>query len=167
MKHVLLNLSFALMSDVSGRAQIQELMIGVHGLTCSHRTRDVELQPRGLPFVADVCMSLELTNGTIRIKPIAALPPEMIAKSVRDAAFPCAIRKIQVQPPAQYNGAGGCFNMAGFAFQAMTGADVSLNDVMIFAAVRRALTVKERSKDAVEANRAGTGKIYFISISND
>ena len=70
-----------------GMAQIQSVHIGVNGLTCSQCTRNVEMSLRKLPFVQDVKMNLEHTDGVITLKPKIIFNPRAIAKAVKDAGF--------------------------------------------------------------------------------
>ncbi|MEI7802740.1 MAG: heavy metal-associated domain-containing protein [Bacteroidota bacterium] len=89
-------------------AQFTWAQIGVNGLTCSQCTRSVEMSIRKLPFVQDVEMNLENTEGKIIFKKDAPVEFDKIAKAVTDAGF--ALRYLK----------------AAFIFETVTVADDSV-----------------------------------------
>jgi copper chaperone CopZ len=70
-----------------GRTQFISAEIGIDGLTCSACTRSAEMSIRKLPFVADVKMNIENTNGIITFKADTTIDMRKIAQAVVDAGF--------------------------------------------------------------------------------
>ena len=82
--------------STSSYAQISEVYIGVNGLTCSQCTRNVEMSLRQLPFVSDVKMSLEQTEGKITFYPKKAADIDKIAKAIIKAGFSLRFLKADI-----------------------------------------------------------------------
>lgn len=68
-------------------AQVLSAKVGVNGLTCSQCSRSVEMQLLKLPFVKEVKMNLEQTEGSLQFKQGANIDFSKIAKAVKDAGF--------------------------------------------------------------------------------
>ena len=83
-------------------AQYTSARIGVNGLTCSACTRSVEMSIRKLPFIENVEMNLENTDGILKFKKGQEVDIFKIAQAVVDAA-PEGLRPNvgpgDVQPP--------------------------------------------------------------------
>ena len=76
-----------LFCTLQSHAQIKSAMVGVNGLTCSACCRTVEMSIRKLPFVKDVQMNLDNTEGKIIFNNNSSVDIEKIAKAVTDAGF--------------------------------------------------------------------------------
>lgn len=95
----LLNFFFVFIISVSVftvHAQIKKVEIGVNGLTCSQCTRNVEMSIRKLPFVKDVVMSLEQTEGTVTFYANKKIEIEKIAQAVIKAGFSLRFLKADI-----------------------------------------------------------------------
>lgn len=68
-------------------AQVKKFELGVNGLTCSQCSRNVEMSLRKLPFIKDVRMNLEHTEGEIFFKDNADIDVQRMARAVTDAGF--------------------------------------------------------------------------------
>lgn len=68
-------------------AQYTSARIGVNGLTCSACTRSVEMSIRKLPFIENVEMNLENTDGILKFKKGQEVDIFKIAQAVVDAGF--------------------------------------------------------------------------------
>jgi copper chaperone CopZ len=68
-------------------AQFRSAMLGVNGLTCSACSRSVEMAIRKLPFVEQVEMNLENTEGKIFFKEATEVDIEKLARAVINAGF--------------------------------------------------------------------------------
>ena len=77
----------ALLTTVSGRAQILQAEVGVNGLTCSQCSRSVEMELRKLPFVQKVDMNLEHTTGVVLFKSGHRVSVEELARAIVNAGF--------------------------------------------------------------------------------
>ena len=80
-------LLFVLLTSIGVKAQFISAEIGIDGLTCSACTRSAEMSIRKLPFVADVKMNIENTNGIITFKADTTIDMRKIAQAVVDAGF--------------------------------------------------------------------------------
>ena len=90
MKNVFLKAIYLLavfMFTKSAFSQVEDIEIGIDGLTCSQCTRNVELSIRKLDFVADVIMNLENTEGKITLKKDSKIVISDISKAIFDAGF--------------------------------------------------------------------------------
>ncbi len=84
---------------ITGFGQIQQVKVGINGLTCSQCSRSVEMQLRKLTFVKDVEMNLQQTEGIITlIDGKAAVPFQEIAGAVKDAGFSIRFLTITFTP---------------------------------------------------------------------
>ena len=72
---------------ITASAQLKKFELGINGLTCSQCSRNVEMSLRKLPFVQDVQMNLEHTEGEIFFKDHADVDIAKVAKAVVDAGF--------------------------------------------------------------------------------
>ncbi|MFZ7114725.1 MAG: heavy-metal-associated domain-containing protein [Bacteroidota bacterium] len=74
-------------SSQDGFAQYTSARIGVNGLTCSACTRSVEMSIRKLPFIDNVEMNLENTDGILKFKKGFDVDISKVAQAVVDAGF--------------------------------------------------------------------------------
>jgi copper chaperone CopZ len=95
--------------------QIRGAEIGINGLTCSQCSRSVEMQLRKLPFVANVAMNLEQTNGKISFKDNADIRLSALAKAVTDAGFSPRYLYVTLDV-ATISPTEGCFSLDQQAF---------------------------------------------------
>lgn len=100
-------------SAASSNGQIVSVAIGINGLTCSQCSWSVEMQLRKLPFVKEVRMDLEQTEGTLFFKDKKSVDIQAIAQAVKDAGFSvrflqAAINKEQISISPE-----GCFKLNG------------------------------------------------------
>lgn len=129
-KLLLLSISFVLCT-VETFAGFGQVLIGVNGLTCSQCTRNVELRIRRLPFVRDVQMNLEHTNGIITLKDENILDARAIARAVRDAGFSVRFLKAAHTFPDQESGTGPCFKVRGSHYRLIPGDTVLQGTVLL------------------------------------
>ena len=99
------------------RAQIDELRIGVDGLTCSQCTRSVEVKLRQLPFIADVSMDLANTSGVLHLKPNVRFRPADVPKAVKDAGFTIRYLQIVTREAGFTVSGSNCVAIAGLNIQ--------------------------------------------------
>ncbi len=92
------------------QAQFTYAEVGINGLTCSQCSRSVELSIRKLPFVKDVEMNLEHTEGKIIFTPNGKVDIASIAQAVKNAGFSVRYMKAGF---IFTKGAGSCFNYKG------------------------------------------------------
>lgn len=94
-------------------AQFRQVSIGVNGLTCSQCSRSVEMQLRKLPFVKDIRMDLEHTEGRILFKENKPVNIKAIARAVKDAGFSVRYLKADIDGQDIKVSEEGCFNLYG------------------------------------------------------
>jgi copper chaperone CopZ len=86
--YIRLILLVAVLSTVVAKGQqLNQMEIGIDGLTCSLCSRNVEMSLRKLDFVQTVYMDLEKTQGRIYLKPELDPQPDKIAQAVRNAGY--------------------------------------------------------------------------------
>jgi len=115
----ILILALNLVALTASGQEINQIKVGVNGLTCSACTRSVEMSLRQLDFIDSVAMSLENTEGMIYTKKILPVDFTRIAKAVTDAGF--SVRFLHAHFSLNNNNIAidpsGCFQMDGHNFQ--------------------------------------------------
>jgi copper chaperone CopZ len=97
-------------------AQFVSASVGINGLTCSQCSRSVEMQLRKLPFVKDVDMNLEQTEGRIVFRENKKVDIAGIAKAVKDAGFSVRFLKARVKKSSVQLSDQGCFSYNGNSY---------------------------------------------------
>lgn len=97
-------------------AQIVSVAIGINGLTCSQCTRSVEMQLRKLPFVKEVHMDLEQTEGKLFFKDKKRVDVKAIAQAVKDAGFSVRFLQAAFNMEQVSISPEGCFKLNGDAY---------------------------------------------------
>lgn len=151
--------------SITTYGQIKEVQIGVNGLTCSQCTRSVEMSIRKLPFVQEVEMNLEHTNGKISFKPDAKVDIEQIAQAVYNAGF--SVRELQAT--MQFDGAatGQCSRIAGDTYVFLKSDMPKQEDDVIVKFIGEQYLLKKEYKNwkPLMKNACGNivGKVYYVS----
>jgi copper chaperone CopZ len=104
------------LTSVALHAQFTKASLGINGLTCSQCSRSVEMQLRKLPFVKDVVMDLEQTQGTIIFRENKKVNIEAIARAVRDAGFSVRFVKAEVELSKINLSPTDCFMLDGNSY---------------------------------------------------
>jgi cation transport ATPase len=147
-----------------------QVLIGVNGLTCSQCTRNVEMRIRRLPFIAEVTMNLEHTNGVITIKEGSTLDPSAIAKAVRDAGFSVRFLKASYTVDAAVNNQEPCFKIKGNNYQLVPADAVLQGQVMlqfIGADFMPAADLKPWKSQLVKRCQQKINTVYFVNPVNE
>lgn len=163
--HIILLILLGLCSFVS-QAQIKEVEIGVNGLTCSQCTRSVEMSIRKLPFVQDVEMNLEHTNGKISFKPDVRIEIERIAEAVYDAGF--SVRGLQATIQFDGTNTSHCIDISGdtYVFLKAEVPKQAGNVQVRFIGEKYLLKKEYKSWKPLMKNDCGNtgGKVYYVSM---
>jgi copper chaperone CopZ len=96
---------------IGASAQFREARIGINGLTCSQCSRSVEIQLRKLPFVQDIQMDLEHTQGKITFKANKPVNIKAIAQAVKDAGFSVRYLKADINRQDVQLSVESCFKL--------------------------------------------------------
>ncbi len=152
---------------VTAHGQIQSVSIGVNGLTCSQCSRTVEMSLRKLPFVEDVQMNLEHTEGRIEIKKGSKADMEQVAKAVTNAGFSLRYLQADVAFNSQTTVSGSCMSLAGDEYVFSTPPAEPLRGMITLKFLDRNFLPKSDFKkiQASLKNPCGAtaGKVYHIS----
>ena len=152
---------------MSAGAQIQSVSIGVNGLTCSQCSRTVEMSIRKLPFVEDVQMNLEHTEGRIVIKKGSKADMDLVAKAVMNAGFSLRYLQADVAFNSQTSVSGTCMNMAGDEYVFSTPPPEPVRGMITLKFLDKNFLSKNDFKKVQASlnNPCGTttGKVYHIS----
>lgn len=93
--YLLLILSLLLFIPTLAKAQeIEKIVIGINGLTCSQCSKSVEMQLQKISFVSKIDMDLAGTEATITVKSKGNLLLHHIPKAIKDAGF--SIRSLDI-----------------------------------------------------------------------
>ena len=103
--------------SVIANAQISEVYIGVNGLTCSQCSRSVEMSLRKLPFVNEVSMSLEQTEGKITFYGNKKIDISKIAQAVMKAGFSLRFLKAEINLDKIKFDENNCFDLDDYHYQ--------------------------------------------------
>ena len=166
MKKILITILVALLCHGVAPAQIRQVYIGVNGLTCSQCTRNVEMQVRRLPFVEQVDMNLEHTNGVVTLKADKPFKPEAIAQAVRDAGFSVRYLKLGIAPPDEQTLRSGCIAACGLTLQLVSDEPVATDSgLLVLQVLGKAF---QAGKDETAgARRKCPGKLYFVKPAHE
>ena len=126
MKKLTTILFFSFLAFTS-RAQFQSIKLGVNGLTCSQCSRTVEMSIRKLPFVADVKMNLEHTEGEVVLKDGEHIDVQKIAKAVVNAGFSVRYMEGEYQFDHKAVKANECTDINGSRFVFVKSPGQALN----------------------------------------
>jgi len=156
--------SFAL----SAPAQVRHFELGVNGLTCSACSRTVEVSLRKLPFVKDVQMNLEHTEGQIFFKDNTNIDIAKIAKAVVDAGFSVrylrgsyAVNNLSISP-------GNCIEVFGNKFVFVKSADKTLNGAVTLQFIGDKYMPRKEAKQwqPLLKDNCNSAHPYFVTLLN-
>jgi copper chaperone CopZ len=154
---------------IQAQAQINEVQIGVDGLTCSQCTRSVEMQIRKLDFVKDVKMNLEHTEGVITFKPNHRVDVDQIAKAVVNAGFSVRYLQAAILFSNVNVSDGHCFADAGYNYEFIQTKPQTLNGTVMVKFIGDKFVPKKDLKkwQPYLKNSCGAGadnKVHYITI---
>lgn len=161
-------LIFSLCFSFVSQAQFKEVEVGVNGLTCSQCTRSVEMHIRKLPFVKNVDMNLEHTNGKVFFNEQKKVDVNKIAQAVNDAGF--SVRSLQAQFSFDHTNisSGYCFDYAGDQYQFVEVPKKELNGPVTLKFIGENFLPKKdykKWKQNLKSNCTNnTGKTYYVTM---
>ncbi len=160
-------LFLSLILSISSYAQVGRIFIGVNGLTCSQCSRTVELEIRKLPFVKDVRMALENTEGELTLNTNTGIDYAKIAKAIADAGF--SVRFVDVEYSCTNTNIteGKCTDMAGASFVFLKPKTTSLNGTYRLQLLGSTFQPKKEAKpwlSAMKVTCPNNVKPWFVTI---
>ncbi len=156
------------LSVTSARAQFQAVYVAVNGLTCSQCSRTVELKIRKLPFVADVQMNLQHTEGKVLLKKDKKASMEQIAQAVVDAGF--SVRSLQADLKTDDIAiSASCFNYSGDQYVFASAPQMPVKGTIKLKFIgKRYMPKSELKKEPVPAKTGcgpTFGTVYYVSAT--
>ena len=153
---------------LSSPAQVQRFEVGVNGLTCSACSRTVEVSLRKLPFVKDVQMNLEHTEGQIFIKENTTIDIAKIAKAVVDAGFSVRYLRGSYTVNNLSTSPGTCVEVFGNKFVFVKSADKALNGSVTIQFIGDKYMPKKEAKHWQPLLKDNCGGVhpYFVTLLN-
>src|ERR1700733_8966821 len=149
-------------------AQFKWAMVGVNGLTCSACSRTVEMAIRKLPFVKDVQMNLDNTEGKIIFADNADVDIEKIAQAVTNAGFSVRYLNADFIFNNVNVSSGYCFSNGSYAFQFISTAAKTLNGESQITFLGPEFLPKDGMKKyktlLVNTCSESKGKVYFVTL---
>lgn len=144
-------------------AQILNAKVGVNGLTCSQCSRSVEMQLRKLPFVKDVSMNLEQTEGTLQFKTGTRIDFSKIAKAVNDAGFSVRFLNANIDMD-KVALAGNGFKIGDDYFHFTQDTNMRLQGTKAFRFLGKTYSSQKQDAKVPETKVAGVkGRVYNVS----
>lgn len=165
MKTILLIIGCLLLHTSLCQARLTAVLIGVNGLTCSQCTRNVEMQLRRLPFVAEVHMNLEHTNGRIQLKEESGFTPERIVKAVQDAGFSVRYLKVLIVHPEPYKEGGNCLSIGPLGLQLVGSLPQPLPDSLCLQLL--GMPYQPHKEAAHLPGKTCPSSRYFVTLSRE
>lgn len=126
--HILILAMCFLSIPITAVSQIQNIHIGINGLTCSQCTRNVEMSLRKLTFVQDVKMDLQHTDGIITLKPDSKFNPRGLVNAVKNAGFSVRFLTAVIDPIPFQTKETNCFILMDCFFSLIPRQDKFLNN---------------------------------------
>lgn len=150
------------------KAQFKSAMVGVNGLTCSACSRTVEMAIRKLPFVKDVQMNLDNTEGKIIFTDNADVNIDKIAKAVTDAGFSVRYLNAVFIFNNVNVSSGYCFNNGNYTLQFINTASKILNGESQLKFIGSEFLPKEELKKyktlLTNSCLESKGRVYFVTL---
>jgi copper chaperone CopZ len=157
-----------LLVSLTTKAQFISAEVGIDGLTCSACTRSAEMSIRKLPFVQDVKMNIENTNGIITFKADTTIDMGKIAQAIVDAGFSVRYLTAIYKAPGTLDIAEGyCMAIYSFNYQFVKISPEKIkNNIVLKFIGKEFLPPKEfkKWKDILKPECAGTNTVYFVTL---
>jgi copper chaperone CopZ len=150
-----------------GYAQFKEVSVGVNGLTCSQCSRSVEMRIRKLPFVADVKMNLEHTEGHVFFKKGQKVNIDKIADAVEDAGFSVRFMKAVFNFGNNEVPADKCYSFSGDSYTFINpGKTILKGDIPLTFLGDKFQEKRElkKWKGVLKTKCSGHGNVYFVTL---
>lgn len=164
---VLIIIAF-LFCTLQSQAQFKWAMVGVNGLTCSACSRTVEMAIRKLPFVKDVQMNLDNTEGKIIFSDNATVDIEKIAQAVTNAGFSVRYLNADFLFNNVNVSSGYCFNNGNYTFQFISIAAKTLDGESQIKFIGAEFLPKDEFKKMkpllVNSCAESKAKVYFVTL---
>lgn len=98
------------------KAQVQSVVVGINGLTCSACSFSTEKSIRKLDFVDSVYMQLDKNIATIYVNPAKGVSLDLLAQRVVDAGFSVRSVFVILNVPTLKIRNDYCYEIAGVLF---------------------------------------------------
>lgn len=79
--------------------EVEKMIIGINGLTCSQCSRSVEMQLKKIPYLTDINMDLAGTQAIVYINSQGNISLKDIPKAIKDAGFSIRFLEVFFQEP--------------------------------------------------------------------
>ncbi len=149
-------------------AQVKTAMLGVNGLTCSACSRTVEMSLRKLPFIKDVEMNLENTEGKLIFKENTDVNFEQIAKAVTNAGF--SVRYLSAYFPFDHQqlSNGTCLQKNSYSLQVVNSSSQQADGEKELKFLGSEFLPKSEynkiKNSLVNSCPANNKKVYFVAV---
>lgn len=149
------------------QAQFTKVSIGINGLTCSQCSRSVEIQLRKLPFVKEVNMDLERTEGVILFKANKKVNIASIAEAVKDAGFSVRFLKAEIERSDIDISEQGCFTLDGNSYNILRPLPLPGKPLLTLQFLgKNFIPGNELKKYKLPAATPCKGKVTYFALAN-